>query len=60
MVMTGGGALLRGFDKLLQEETGIPVRVADEPLSAVARGTGMLLENLDLYREVLRDENSEE
>ncbi|MEE9200388.1 MAG: rod shape-determining protein [Candidatus Brocadiales bacterium] len=60
MVLTGGGALLRGIDRLLQEETGIPVRVADDPLTAVARGTGVLLENLDLYKDVLRDENSEE
>jgi rod shape-determining protein MreB len=41
MVMTGGGALLRGLDTLLAETTGVPVIVADDPLSCVAVGTGM-------------------
>src|SRR5690606_18240832 len=45
MVLTGGGALLRGLDKLLSEETGLEVRVADEPLICVARGGGLFLEN---------------
>lgn len=46
IVLTGGGALLRGFDKLLALETGVPVRIADDPLSAVALGTGMALDML--------------
>lgn len=45
MVLTGGGALLRGLDKLLSEETGLSVMVADEPLICVARGGGMFLEH---------------
>lgn len=45
MVLTGGGALLRGLDKLLSEETGLKVIVADEPLVCVARGGGMFLES---------------
>lgn len=45
MVLTGGGALLRGLDKLLSEETGLHVMVADEPLICVARGGGMYLES---------------
>ena len=45
MVLTGGGALLRDLDKLLSEETGLPVIVADDPLTCVARGGGKFLEN---------------
>lgn len=44
IVLTGGGALLRGLDKLLQLETGVPVRLADDPISAVAFGTGLALD----------------
>jgi len=44
IVMTGGGALLRGLDRLLADETGMPVHVAEEPLTCVARGTGLALE----------------
>ena len=47
MVLTGGGALLRGLDRLLTEETRMPVRVADDPLSCVARGGGVVLENME-------------
>jgi len=53
IVLVGGGSLLRGFDQLLAEETQMPVKVADDPLTAVARGTGMVLENLDDLREIL-------
>lgn len=52
IVLTGGGALLRGFDKLLSHETAIPVRVADDPLTCVVRGAGLLLENEELLRDV--------
>jgi len=51
--LAGGGALIRGLDKLLQEELEIPVYVASEPLTAVARGTGIVLENLEKYRDLL-------
>ncbi|MGE5583198.1 MAG: rod shape-determining protein [Bacillota bacterium] len=44
LVMAGGGSLLRGIDQLLAEETGMPVQIADDPLTCVARGTGMALE----------------
>ncbi|MCE7901218.1 MAG: rod shape-determining protein [Gammaproteobacteria bacterium PRO9] len=47
IVLTGGGALLRHIDKLLMEETGLPVVVAEEPLTCVARGGGRILELLD-------------
>ena len=45
-VMAGGGALIRGIDKLLSEKTGLPVTVSDDPLSAVANGTGAVLNDL--------------
>ena len=51
--LAGGGALIRGLDKLLQEELDIPVYVASEPLTAVARGTGIILENLERYKDIL-------
>jgi rod shape-determining protein MreB len=47
MMLTGGGALLRDLDRLLMEETGLPVLVAEDPLTCVARGSGMALERMD-------------
>ncbi|MES2205182.1 MAG: rod shape-determining protein [Pseudomonadota bacterium] len=47
MVLTGGGALLRDLDRLLMEETGLPVIVAEDPLTCVVRGCGMALENME-------------
>jgi rod shape-determining protein MreB and related proteins len=49
IVLTGGGALLRDLDKLLMEETGLPVIIADDPLTCVARGGGKVLELLDQH-----------
>ena len=48
IVLAGGGGLLRGIDVLLKEETGLPVTVAEDPLSAVVMGTGKVLDELDL------------
>jgi len=52
IMLTGGGALLRGIDLLIREETGLPVTIADDPLSAVVRGAGMALDQLDVLKEV--------
>jgi rod shape-determining protein MreB and related proteins len=51
ITMTGGGALLRGLDRLISEETGLPVVLADDPLSAVVLGSGAVLDQLDLFKE---------
>jgi len=53
IILTGGSALLRGFAKLLQHETQIPVQVADDPLTCVVRGTGIVLEDFENLRNVL-------
>ncbi|QJC33920.1 MreB/Mrl family cell shape determining protein [Enterobacteriaceae endosymbiont of Donacia cinerea] len=49
MILTGGGALLKNFDKLLIEETGIPVSIAEDPLTCVARGGGKALDMIDIH-----------
>ena len=53
ITLSGGGALLSGLDRLLQSTLKIPVYMVDDPLSAVARGTGVILDDLDFYNEVL-------
>ena len=52
VVMAGGGSLLRGIDYLVSEQTGLPVHRADDPLSAVAEGTGVVLHELNFLRKV--------
>ena len=53
IVLAGGGALLRGLDKLLALNTKMPVHVADDPLTSVVRGAGLVLEDIDLLKDVL-------
>lgn len=53
IMLTGGGALLKGLDERIRHETSLPVHIADDPLTAVVRGTGMVLENLNEYSAVL-------
>ena len=52
MVLTGGGALLRDIDRLLMEETGLPVIIADDPLTCVVRGSGKALDRMDKYSSI--------
>ena len=52
LFLAGGGALVRGLDRLLSENLGVPVHVAEDPLGAVARGAGMVLENTRFYKQV--------
>lgn len=52
IVLTGGGALLRGMDRVITQGTGLPVRMVDDPLMAVVRGTGLLLEDRALLHDV--------
>jgi rod shape-determining protein MreB len=53
IVMTGGGALIRGLDLLLAQDTGLPIHVDEDPLTCVVRGTGRILDEYDKYRSVL-------
>ena len=50
IVVSGGGALLRNIDELILQETGVPAHIAEEPLLCVAKGTGIALEHLDVYK----------
>ena len=58
ITVAGGGALLRGLDKRIEQETDIPVHIANNPLEAVVRGTGACLHNLEAFREVFVAENA--
>lgn len=55
IVLAGGGALIRGIDKLLAEETGLPVHISDDPLSAVANGTGVVLQELGFLEKLAKN-----
>ena len=53
--LTGGGALLKNLDTLLHQETGLPIKIADDPLSTVVMGSGKALDNLNILKEVMVD-----
>lgn len=57
--LSGGGALVKGLSELIEEELGIPVHTALEPLTAVARGTGIILEDVEAYKDVLIENEDE-
>jgi len=59
IVIAGGGALLRGIDTVLSNATGLDVRVADDPLGCVARGTAVYLENLELWKNTMESDEDE-
>ena len=50
MILSGGGALLKNLDQLISQSTGVPCFIADDPLTCVARGTGVVLDNLEIYK----------
>jgi len=51
-MMAGGGALLRSIDRMVSDETGLPVHIADDPLTAVCQGTGRVLEDIPTLRRI--------
>ena len=53
IVLTGGGALLKNLDKLLKEETGLPITISDEPLLAVALGSGKAIDSIEILKQVM-------
>ncbi len=53
IIMCGGGALLRGLDQLIEKETGVSVKIADDPLLCVARGLGIIIDDFEFHRGLL-------
>jgi rod shape-determining protein MreB len=58
ITLAGGGALLKGLDKLINNETGMPVYIAEDPLDCVAHGTGRVLDDIDELHDVLDNDDS--
>ncbi len=59
IAMAGGGALLRGLDRVLSQSTGLPVRIAEDPLTCVARGTSIFLEHLNEWKETMESDQDD-
>jgi rod shape-determining protein MreB len=55
IILAGGGSLIRGLDHLIADQTEMPVRMIEDPLTAVVRGTGIVLEDIDSLEDVLLD-----
>ena len=53
LILSGGGVLLKNFDKLIQKKINIPIHIADDPLTSVVRGTGLILEDFENLKEVI-------
>lgn len=60
IILAGGGSLIRGLDKLVADQTEMPVRMMEDPLTAVVRGTGIVLEDIESLREILVENQHEE
>ena len=56
-MLSGGGGLLRGLDTVIERRTKIPVKICEDPLTAVVRGCGIILENVESLREILVHNN---
>lgn len=56
ITMAGGGSLIRGIDRAVRKEIDVPVRIAEDPLTCVARGTGLVIENLDRFKDALESD----
>lgn len=59
VVLSGGGALIRGLDEVLAKELEVPVHLAEDPLTSVVRGTGVILDDIERYRDLLIDNEEE-
>jgi rod shape-determining protein MreB len=59
IVLAGGGALLRGMGTVLGNATGLDVRVADDPLTCVARGTAVYLDNIEIWKDTMESDEDE-
>ncbi|MFW5989268.1 MAG: rod shape-determining protein, partial [Desulfosudaceae bacterium] len=53
IVLTGGGALLKNLDRLLREQSGLPITIAEDPLTTVAVGTGRALDNIEILKQIM-------
>lgn len=60
IILAGGGSLIRGLDRLVADQSGMPVRMMEDPLTAVVRGTGIVLEDIEALREVLIESQHED